>query len=185
MYNNMETFRQRLEIYNRIPRTLREIYESLGDVCPFVAKFSTQDESFAILVTRLQEGVAYGFPLRNRKRIRTNWYNGQGSVPVPSQNNPGWSLIDAPYDNLEDIFQQMSYQRQIKGEMTDEEKELLSTYEENSSLGIVPVGKYRGKSVEFVFQNDPAYAAWAAENVPAFQDLIYESICKTARNIAR
>ena len=79
----------------------------------------------------------------------------------------------------------MSYQRRIKGEMTDEEKELLSTYEENSSLGIVPVGKYRGKSVEFVFQNDPAYAAWAAENVPAFQELIYESICKTARNIAR
>ncbi len=181
----METLRQQLELYNRIPRTLRGIYESLGDICPFVAKFSTQDESFAILVTRLENAVAYGFPLRNRKRIHTPWCKGNDSVPVPAQDNPGWSLLDAPYDNLEDIFRQMDYHSRLKGEMTAEEKDLLVAYEGSNSLGIVPVGKYRGKSVEFVFQNDPAYAAWAAENVPAFQNLISDSISKTARDIAR
>jgi len=181
----MEALRQRLEIYNRIPRTLREIYESLGDICPFVAKFSTQQEDFAILVTRLDNGVAYGFPLRNRKRIRTNWCKANDSVPVPAQDKTGWSLVDAPYDNLEDIFRQMNYHRRLKGEMSEEERDLFSTYEDRASLGTVPIGKYRGKSVEFVFQHDPAYAAWAAENLPAFQSLISNSINETARTIAR
>lgn len=183
--NNTETLRQRLDDYNRIPKTLRDIYESLGDVCPFVAKFSSQDESFAVLVTRLVNGVAYGFPLRNRKRVRTGWYTNGNSVPVPAQEKREWSLVDTPYDDLDDIFRQMDYHRRLKGVMTDEEKDTLAVYENKSSLGIVPTGKYRGKTVEFVFQHDPEYAAWAAENMPAFQELVYNSISETARTFTR
>ena len=185
MSYNMETLRQRLDDYNRIPKTLRNIYESLGDVCPFVAKFSSQDESFAVLVTSLVDGVAYGFPLRNRKRVRTGWYANGNSVPVPAQNKPDWALVDTPYDDLGDLLRQMDYHRRLKGEMTDEEKDTFAVYENKSSLGVIPVGKYRGRTVEEVFQTDPAYAAWAAENVPAFQALIQESISHTARSINR
>lgn len=94
-----------LKKYNSHARSLLKIVRDVKRF-PFEARMSEFGEGFGVMVTDFRNGGVYGFPVFNGKRTDSSWYvkSCSDSVFIPNQDFVDWTLVDTPFDNLEDIL---------------------------------------------------------------------------------
>ena len=174
-----------LERYNALRgRSLADIYEDLGHLCPFVARMGDHSDRYGVLVTQCCRGVAYGYPLVDGRRCRNEWYGERAteSVAIPDRDLKDWRLVDTPFDSLDDRLFVMDLHGLLGGRretVVMNEREALEAAapagREVNKGAVITFGKYRDKTVGYLLDHDPGYMQWAMDNIPRFEKIVYSA----------
>ncbi len=162
-----------LDAFNATDRTIAEIWDMLGHVCPLEVRTYDQGEDVSVLVTQMSKGEPYGFPLKKGVRDRGGWYGEQDtrSVRIPEGGERKWKLVDMPFDDLEKAL----FRLDLGGVFSDEPPTAaeMSIDPDIDRAVVIDFGKHKGRTVGEVLDSDPDYIRWAAENIARFHDRIY------------
>lgn len=144
-----------------------KIYYQIGRALPFeVRRFpdgrvSDWYKSQSVIVTKIhprkEYGDAWGYYYRNGKREASYWCKKADSEPqaIPCCGCGGWVLVDVigqPTVEPEKPIEELKYDPYIK---------LLPD-------SVLSFGKYKGKTIAEVYQDNPSYLVWAENNISDF-----------------
>ncbi len=92
--------------FNEKERTIAEIFEAVEKAAPMVVRSYDQGEDAAVLVTGVNLGLPYGYPLHKGIRARNSWYGPEavGAVRIPEGLSRIWTLVALPFDDMEKIL---------------------------------------------------------------------------------
>lgn len=137
-----------------------EIWDANERKVPFVVRRSNWSGQFATVIERIEcdkmpYGKAFGYPTTNGRP--SNHYQSYAkwrvTREVPNAGSYQWELVDMKIPNTTEI---------AKPELPRSGAEVAL----NSKLGF---GKYRGKRISEVLEENPSYIEWASKNVNDFK----------------
>lgn len=100
------THRSEAEMFNSRERSLQEIWEALERRLPFIAASYEMAEGMEVVVTRMDDGFACGFPLWEGVRGSVSWYGEEerSSVRIPEGDARKWVVRGMPFDDIEKVL---------------------------------------------------------------------------------
>jgi len=144
-----------------------KIYYRIGRALPFeVRRFpdgrvSDWYNSQSVLVTKIaprgEYGKAWGYYLRNGERADSHWCLSDDIEPreIPCCGCGGWVLVNVIGEPT----------RNPDSEVIHKNKE---EFHKLKSCELMKFGKYKGKTIQEIFVDNPSYLKWAETNVEGF-----------------
>ena len=144
-------------------KNIFQIWKELGEKVPFGVRRDNWSNEYYTIVERVEiyhypYGKAYGYPTikgeySNHYDYNTEWVNNK---VIPCGGCYQWTFV--PDAKLP----------QIENHSTKPSKQRVKKFNLFYRTSILDFGKYKGKTLESVFVENPNYIFWCIKNIPSF-----------------